>query len=257
LSRRQHAIVDAANPVPGFTSLAVDAVASARTLGTGRQILHVVVIGCGRVGSELAGALELGGHSVSIVDKNARAFRRLGGGFAGKTVVGFGFDRDHLAQAGIEDAGAFASVTNGDNSNILCARIARETYNIEHVVARIYDPRRALIYQRLGIPTVATVAWTTDQVLRRLLPGETSHDWVDPTGRLGLVERSIPAKAIGQKLAKLNRPGRFWLTAVTRFGKAQVVTADLIGQEGDVLVFVSEMDGLDDLQKHIESGGGD
>jgi trk system potassium uptake protein TrkA len=257
VSRRQHAIVGTANPVPGFTSLAVEAVASASTLGTGRPVLHVVVIGCGRVGSELAGALELGGHSVSIVDKNARAFRRLGNGFAGKTVVGFGFDRDHLAQAGIEDAGAFASVTNGDNSNILCARIARETYNIEHVVARIYDPRRALIYQRLGIPTVATVAWTTDQVLRRLLPGETSHDWVDATGRIGLVERSIPAKAIGQKLAKLNRPGRFWLTAVTRFGKAQVVTADLIGQEGDVLVFVSEMDGLDELQKHIESGGGD
>ena len=108
---------------------------------------------------------------VAVVDKNARAFRRLGPDFGGKTVVGFGFDRDHLAQAGIEEAGAFASVTNGDNSNILCARIARETYGIEHVVARIYDPRRALIYQRLGIPTVATVAWTTDQVLRRLLPG--------------------------------------------------------------------------------------
>jgi trk system potassium uptake protein TrkA len=213
--------------------------------------LHVVVIGCGRVGSELAGALLQGGHTVAVVDKNARAFRRLGPDFGGTTVVGFGFDRDHLAQAGIEQAGAFASVTNGDNSSI-----ARETYGIEHVVARIYDPRRALIYQRLGIPTVATVAWTTDQVLRRLLPGETSHDWVDPTGRIGLVERSIPAKAIGQKLAKLNRPGRFWLTAVTRFGRAQVVTADLIGQEGDVLVFVSEMDGLEELQAHIETGGG-
>ena len=219
--------------------------------------MHVVVIGCGRVGSELAGALEHSGHSVAVVDKNARAFRRLGPEFGGNTVVGFGFDRDHLAQAGIEQAGAFASVTNGDNSNILCARIARETYGIEHVVARIYDPRRALIYQRLGIPTVATVAWTTDQVLRRLLPGETSHDWVDPTGRIGLVERSIPAKAIGQKLAKLNRPGHFWLTAVTRFGKAQVVTAELIGQEGDVLVFVSDMDALEELQQHIESGGGD
>src|SRR5438309_1546089 len=198
---------------------------------------------------------EIAGHSVAIVDKNERAFRRLTPAFKGTRVVGFGFDRDDLARANIDGAGAFASVTNGDNSNILCARIARETYGIEHVVARIYDPRRALIYQRLGIPTVATVAWTTDQVLRRLLPGETSHDWVDPTGRIGLVERTIPAKAIGKKLAKLNRPGRFWLTAVTRFGKAQVGTSDLIGQEGDVLVFVCEMDGLDELQKHIESGG--
>ena len=219
--------------------------------------MHVVVIGCGRVGSELAAALELGGHSVAIVDKNARAFRRLTPGFKGTQVIGFGFDRDDLAEANIDEAGAFASVTNGDNSNILCARIARETYGIERVVARIYDPRRALIYQRLGIPTVATVAWTTDQVLRRLLPTETRHDWVDATGKVGLVERPIPAKAIGKKLAKLNWPGRFWLTAVTRFGKAQIVTSELVGQEGDVLVFVSAMEALDELQAHIDSGGGD
>jgi trk system potassium uptake protein len=217
--------------------------------------VHVVVIGCGRVGSELAAALEAGGHSVAVVDKNARAFQRLPAGFGGTTVVGFGFDRDHLAAAGIDRAGAFASVTNGDNSNILCARIARETYGIEHVVARIYDPRRALIYQRLGIPTVATVAWTTDQVLRRLLPAEARHDWVDATARVGLVERQIPAKAVGQKLGKLNNPGRWWLTAVTRFGKAQIVTGDMLGQEGDVLVFVTDMDALDELQDHIEAGG--
>ena len=217
--------------------------------------MHVVVIGCGRVGSELAGALEQSDHSVAVVDKNARAFRRLPKDFAGTTVVGFGFDRDHLEAAGIAKAEAFESVTSGDNSNILCARIARETYGIERVVARIYDPRRALIYQRLGIPTVATVAWTTDQVLRRLLPGEVSSDWVDPTGRIGLVERQIPAKAVGKKLALFNRPGRFWLTAVTRFGQAQIVTADMVGQEGDVLVFVSEVAATDDLQSLIESGG--
>jgi trk system potassium uptake protein TrkA len=219
--------------------------------------VHVVVIGCGRVGTELAGALELAGHTVAIVDKNPRAFRRLPATFQGSTVVGFGFDREHLAQAGIERAGAFASVTNGDNSNILCARIARETYGIEKVVARIYDPRRALIYQRLGIPTVATVAWTTDQVLRRLLPAETRHDWVDATGTIGLVERPIAVKAIGRKLSKLNVPGRFWLTGVTRFGKAQIVTHDLVGQEGDVLVFVSQLDALDELEAHLESGGED
>ena len=219
--------------------------------------MHVVVIGCGRVGTELAGALELAGHTVAIVDKNPRAFRRLPPTFQGTTVVGFGFDRDHLAQAGIDRAGAFASVTNGDNSNILCARIARETYGIEKVVARIYDPRRALIYQRLGIPTVATVAWTTDQVLRRLLPAETRHDWVDATGTIGLVERPIAVKAIGRKLSKLNVPGRFWLTGVTRFGKAQIVTSDLVGQEGDVLVFVSQLDALDELEAHLESGGED
>jgi trk system potassium uptake protein TrkA len=213
------------------------------------------VVGCGRVGSELAGSLTLAGHSVAVVDKNARAFRRLPDSFEGKKVVGFGFDRDHLAEAGIDEAGAFASVTNGDNSNILCARIARETYRIEHVVARIYDPRRALIYQRLGISTVATVAWTTDQVLRRLLPQETRHDWADPTNKVGLVERTIPPAAVGKKLSRLNNPGRWWLTAVTRFGEAQVVTSDMVGQDGDVLVFVSSLDALDDLQAHIDAGG--
>ena len=219
--------------------------------------MHVVVIGCGRVGSELAGALEQMNHTVAVVDNNARAFRRLTKDFAGTTVFGIGFDRDDLAAAGIDKAGAFASVTSGDNSNILCARIARETYGIEHVVARIYDPRRALIYQRLGIPTVATVAWTTDQVLRRLLPEEVRSDWIDPTGTIGLIEREIPPKAVGRKLSHLNRPGRFWLTAVTRFGKAQIVTSDMVGQQGDVLVFVSEVAAIDELQAHIEAGGED
>ena len=215
--------------------------------------MHVVVVGCGRVGSELATALERSAHEVAVIDKNERAFRRLPTSFSGKTVTGFGFDRDTLAEAGIENAGAFAAVSNGDNSNILCARIARETYGIEHVVARIYDPRRALIYQRLGIATVATVAWTTDQVLRRLLPAETRHDWVDPSGKVCLVERPIPPGAIGKKLGMLNLPGRFWLTAVSRLGKAQIVTSDLVGQEGDVLHFVADIGALDELQGHLDS----
>src|SRR2546423_4300408 len=170
--------------------------------------MHVIGVGCGRVGSELAVNLERAGHSIAVIDKNKNAFRRLPDRWSGRAVLGFGFDRDHLEQAGVKEAGALAAVTSGDNSNVLTARIARETYGIERVVARIYDPRRALIYQRLGIPTVATVAWTTDQVMRRLLPGETRHDWVDGTGKVGLVERPIPTKAIGRKLAKLNVPGR-------------------------------------------------
>ena len=214
--------------------------------------MTVVVVGCGRVGSELAGTLDQRGHSVSVIDKKKQAFRRLPSSFSGQTVVGFGFDRDHLAEAGIEKAVAFASVTNGDNSNILCARIARETYGIEQVVARIYDPRRALIYERLGIPTVATVAWTTDQVLRRLLPSDTPHDWIDPSGKVCLVERAIPAAAIGRKLGPLTEPGRFWLTNVTRFGAATVTSADTVGQDGDVLHFVTAVDALDELSHRLD-----
>ncbi|NDF42443.1 MAG: TrkA family potassium uptake protein, partial [Actinobacteria bacterium] len=118
--------------------------------------MHIVIMGCGRVGSTLAQDFQSLGHTVSIIDQDREAFRRLGPNFSGTTVTGMGFDRDTLLQAGIEKADAFAAVSNGDNSNILAARVARETYGVKKVVARIYDPARAEIYQRLGIPTVAT-----------------------------------------------------------------------------------------------------
>ena len=129
--------------------------------------MHVVIVGCGRVGSALANNLSSAGHTVAIIDKRSEAFARLGSGFTGQAIAGIGFDRDRLLEAGIERAGALAAVTSGDNSNIMIARVARETFGVERVVARIYDPRRAAIYQRLGIPTVATVAWTSERVLRR------------------------------------------------------------------------------------------
>lgn len=216
--------------------------------------MHVVVVGCGRVGSELAGTLEKDGHSVAVVDKNGSAFRRLPQGFGGSTVVGFGFDRDHLLEAGVDRAGALAAVTNGDNSNILTARIARENFGIERVVARIYDPRRALIYQRLGIPTVATVSWATDQVMRRLLPGEVKADWSDPSGKVCVVERGLPNGWAGKKLAGLNEPGKFWLTAVTRLGAARIVDTGVVGQEGDVLTFTAATDALDALTERLDAG---
>src|SRR4051812_49564232 len=139
--------------------------------------MHVVIMGCGRVGSTLAHILEGLGHTVAVIDRSPEAFRRLGPDFEGRRITGFGFDRDTLHEAGIEKADAFAAVSNGDNSNIIAARVARETFGVENVVARIYDPGRAEVYQRLGIPTVATVRWTADQVLRRLLPHGAEPEW--------------------------------------------------------------------------------
>ena len=143
--------------------------------------VHVVIVGCGRVGSSLARDLTADGHTVAIIDRRSESFSRLGPNFSGQTIQGIGFDRDRLTEPGIEGAGALAAVTSGDNSNILVARVARENFGIEQVVARIYDPRRAVIYQRLGIMTVATVAWTTDQVLRRLFREESVDEWSDPS----------------------------------------------------------------------------
>jgi trk system potassium uptake protein TrkA len=214
--------------------------------------VHVVVVGCGRVGSEIAGTLVEQGHTVSVVDKRKDAFRRLPKGFSGNRVVGFGFDRDTLKEAGIEEAGALASVTSGDNSNIMSARVARETFGVERVVARIYDPRRAAIYQRLGIPTVATVSWTTDQVVRRLIPTTQPVDWTDGSGSIHLVERALPAHWAGQRLDQIEEPGRFVLGAVTRLGTAQVARRDLVGQDGDILHLVVATDALDALQGRLD-----
>jgi trk system potassium uptake protein TrkA len=196
--------------------------------------MHVVIVGCGRVGSGLAAGLEQAGHSVAIIDKLAKAFRRLPSSFAGQRVVGFGFDRDHLEQAGAREASALAAVTSGDNSNILTARIARETYEIPNVVARIYDPRRAEIFERLGIPTVPSVSWTTDQVLRRILPDQRTWEWTDATGNLHLVERFVPVEWAGKRLADLV-PHGIRIAAVTRAGIPTVNVRDLVGQEGDVV----------------------
>lgn len=215
--------------------------------------VHVVVVGCGRVGSELANSLQASGHSVAVIDKNPSAFKRLSKDFTGQRVVGFGFDRDHLIEAGIENASALAAVSNGDNSNILTARIARENFGVERVVARIYDPRRALIYERLGIATVATVKWTTDQVLRKLTPDEHAHDWIDPSGKIVLIERLLPDHWAGHKLAQLEESGSFWLGAVTRFGEGFIPEATAIGQQGDVLYFTSRLDAIPQLDARLAS----
>jgi trk system potassium uptake protein len=216
--------------------------------------MHVIVVGCGRVGSELGIRLEREGHSVAIIDKNRRAFRRLPDDWAGRAIVGFGFDRDHLAEAGVDEAAALAAVTSGDNSNILTARIARETFQIPNVVARIYDPRRALIYQRLGIPTVATVPWTTDQVMRRLFPEESVTEWTDPTGEFVFVERTLPDDWVGRHISDLAEEGRFAATLVTRAGQARMATGDLVGQEGDVLLITVKTGAFEELESRLKSG---
>ncbi|MGD0882902.1 MAG: TrkA family potassium uptake protein [Acidimicrobiales bacterium] len=203
--------------------------------------VHIVIVGCGRVGSGLGVDLVEQGHSVAVIDKNPKAFRRLPDDWPGTTIVGSGFDRDDLDEARATEATALAAVTSGDNSNILTARIARETYEIPNVVARIYDPRRAQIYLRLGIATVATVSWTIDQVRHQLLPGEMGSEWSDPTGGISLVERHLPERWAGKRLAELSVPGEVTLVSVTRSGTVRLDVTDLVGQDGDVLhVVVTE-----------------
>lgn len=205
--------------------------------------MHVVIVGCGRVGSSLAHNLLGEGHTVSVIDRRKAAFERLGHDFAGGTFAGIGFDRELLVKAGIERAEAVAAVTNGDNSNILVARVARETFGIDRVVARIYDPRRAAIYQRLGIATVAPALWTTERVLRRLLPEVAAVEWVDPSAKVSLVERTLARPWAGRRLLDIESPG-LRVMAVSRLGSAMLPHADLVAQEGDVVYFAVAHDAL-------------
>jgi len=199
-------------------------------------------------------ALQGDGHSVAILDKNSRAFRRLPEAFQGQRLVGSGFDRDDLEAVGAVGADALAAVTSGDNTNILTVRIARENYGIARVVARIYDPRRAEIYQRLGIPTVATVTWTIDQVHRTLVPDQMSAEWVDSTAKLVLVERRLPEGWAGRSLGDVEEVGQVKLIAVVRAGSPRLDVNELVGQEGDVLHIAANSDALDLLAERLGFG---
>lgn len=192
-------------------------------------------MGCGRVGSGLARALARAGHSVAVVDRDPAAFRRLGPDFHGQQVRGVGFDRDTLQEARISEAHAFAAVSSGDNSNIIAARVAREQFGVTNVVARIYDPKRAQVYERLGIPTVATVPWTTDRLLRAVIPDGLVTEWRDPSGAVGIVNLPYHRDWIGKNLTALEEELGVRAAFVVRFGNGLLPGPDTVVQEGDLI----------------------
>ncbi len=211
-------------------------------LGIAFRVVHFVIMGCGRAGATLAQSLESAGHSVAVIDQNPDSFRRLDPEFAGSKVTGLGFDRDTLQQAGIEDAFGFAAVSDGDNSNILAARVVRETFGVENVVARIYDPHRAEIYQRLGIPTVATVRWTADQVLRRLLPMGATGVYTDASGHIVLAEVDVHEGWVGRPLRAIEDATGARVAFVTRYGDGVLPDAQSVLQENDIVHLLMRRD---------------
>jgi trk system potassium uptake protein TrkA len=216
--------------------------------------VHIVIMGCGRVGSALAQNLEQQGHTVAVIDQDPTAFRRLGSGFGGRRVTGVGFDQDTLREAGIEEAGAFAAVSSGDNSNIIAARVAREMFGVENVAARIYDPRRAEVYQRLGIPTVATVRWTADQMLRRLLPSGAEPLWQDPSGSIQLAEVAYAQSWVGHKLSVLEEAAGVRVAFITRLGEGVLPAPQMVVQEGDLLHVTLRRSELDAVEAAFAKG---
>ena len=197
--------------------------------------MHVVIMGCGRVGSSLAVALGRLGHDVAVIDRDAQAFRRLGSDFHGRQVVGLGFDRQVLIKAGVEEADAFAAVSSGDNSNIIAARVARESFNVAHVVARIYDPKRAAVYERLGIPTVATVPWTTDRLLRMMLPDGLSTAWRDPSGTVAVLQLPFNEGWVGRRVGELEAASGARVAFIVRFGTGVLPRPGTVVQADDLI----------------------
>jgi trk system potassium uptake protein TrkA len=197
--------------------------------------VHIVIMGCGRVGAALALQLAPLDHTLSIIDQDPLAFRRLGDHFPGNQVKGVGFDRDTLIEAGIEQAGAFAAVSSGDNSNIIAARVARETFGVHRVVARIYDPKRAEVYERLGIPTVATVPWTSSRLLKAVLGETTAEAWRDPSGAIALIAVAPHEGWIGKSIADFEAATGTRAAIYTRFGTGQLPLPSTLIQSGDTL----------------------
>jgi trk system potassium uptake protein TrkA len=216
--------------------------------------VHVVIMGCGRVGSALARSLEDRNHTVSVIDQNADAFRRLGPSYNGLKVTGIGFDRDVLVEAGIERADAFAAVSSGDNSNIIAARVSRETFGIQQVVARIYDPGRAAVYERLGITTVATVKWTADQVLRRLLPAGAEPNYRDPSGTIRLDQVPINDTWVGRRSVVFQERSGARIAWLDRLGEGMIPDRETVLQEGDVLHLVMREENASHVYNVYNSG---
>ncbi len=219
--------------------------------------MHIVIMGCGRVGSTLAHILEDRDNTVSVIDRDPEAFRRLRSSFKGDRITGIGFDRAVLIQAGIERADAFIAVSSGDNSNIISARVARESFSVERVVARIYDPRRAEVYERLGIPTVATVRWTADQMLRKIIPEGGGTLWRDPTGKLVMAEVAFTPSWIGEQVKSVEGRTMSRIAFVDRLGQAFVPEPGTVLQEGDVLHVVALESDLNRIAAVFATRGGE
>ncbi len=209
-------------------------------------------MGCGRVGAALTVQLAKAGHTVSIIDKRKEAFDRLPPEFKAKTIVGLGFDRETLEEAGIKEAEGFIAVSNGDNSNIVSARIAREHYHVPKVVARIYDPRRADIYERLNIPTVASVRWAARQIQFLLFHGREELRESLAGGNLFLLRVEVPEHLVGKPVASVGRSGQVRVIGVDRGGSGFLPGKDSTFQQGDVMDVVVHKDAMEALDEVLQ-----
>jgi trk system potassium uptake protein len=212
--------------------------------------MKVIVMGCGRIGSQVSQLLSEHGHDVTVIDHDSNSDGRLSSKFRGNIIKGLGFDRNILMQAGIEQAEAFVAASQSDNANIVAARIARNLFHVPRVVARLYDPRRAEIYQRLGLTTISSTNWGAERIFQVL-----THSNIDVwntfgSGEVTLVHIELPPQLIARNVMQLNVPGEIMVVSITRNDHAFVPVTGTEFHEGDLVnlvVLSSAMDRLEDL----------
>lgn len=214
--------------------------------------MKAIIMGCGRVGAALALQLSVDGHEVCVLDRDPESRELLPAGFPGRFLVGNGYNRGLLEQAGIQSAGAFIAVTSGDNTNIVGARIAKEDYRVPQVIARIYDPRRADIYQALGIPTVASVRWTVNRISQLLAHRHLNPEVSFGNGETLLVRETLPTWLADRPLRDLDVDGQIRVIAVTRGGHSFLPAGDSIAQPGDAVSFAVTARALDRLRSFLD-----
>jgi trk system potassium uptake protein TrkA len=214
--------------------------------------VHVIIMGCGRVGILLTQELAKAGHQVAVIDKNAGAFKRLPPGFEARTIVGLGFDREILEEAGIKEADAFLAVSSGDNSNIVSARVAREHYHVPKVIARIYDPMRADIYERVNIPTVSTTRWGVKQIILMLSHPRDEIKESLAAGDLYRMRVEVAPHLVGKKVSELNVEGKILVAGVDRGGKGFIPVPSSTFQEGDFVALIVQKDALEQLDELLQ-----
>jgi trk system potassium uptake protein TrkA len=212
--------------------------------------MKIIIMGCGRVGSQVSQLLVRQGHEVTVIDHDDNAYARLGQDFKGKIVHGIGFDRNILLEAGVETAEGFVAASASDNANIVAARTARNIFHVPRVVARLYDPIRAEVYQRLGLKTISSSAWGAERIVEVVTHADLDSLSVFSDGGATMVRLESPARLNGHRVAQMNIPGEVSVTAITRNDHTFIPVSGTEFQEGDVIyltVIPSAMDRLEEL----------
>lgn len=195
--------------------------------------MNIIVVGCGRVGSQLATMLSVEGHNVVVIDKDEEAFRRLGGTFNGVTLVGLGFDEEVLEQAGVAEADAFAAVTNLDNTNLMAAEVARKIFGVHHVVARLYNPVRERTYQQLGLDYVCGTSLVAESLMEKIKSGHGHH--LKHIDEVEIVEFRASSEVEGKRVSDVEIDHRFRIFCVRRSKASHVPDDSMVLHEGDII----------------------